>query len=86
MAQMPIDGWQTRRVGQGSACARCGKRDVTLYQGRRYAPAAGGWSDLPDALLCDVCREIRLDAQRAREDSPRRGDRSGDTGTPKAAA
>jgi len=62
-----IHGWRTRRGGAGERCASCGHADAALYQGRRYVPERG-WEDLPDVRLCDVCRDAKLDAQRARQD------------------
>ena len=44
------------------ACPNCGQQGLPLYQGQRYTP--GGWSDLPDALLCDLCLQKRIDVQR----------------------
>ena len=68
---MPIDGWQLRLNEAGRACPRCGGHDLPLYQGQRYSP--GGWSDLPDALLCDRCVQQRFDVQRVEQhESPRR--------------
>ena len=67
---VPINGWQMRPsvdgVG-GATCSSCGQRGV-LYQGRRHG--AGGWRDLPDALLCDPCRQQRFDVQRQQQDVP----------------
>ena len=69
----PIDGWQlrlTQAEQAEQACPRCGRRGAPLYQGQRYTP--GGWSDLPDALLCDGCLQARFDVQRV---APRGPDR-----------
>ena len=66
---MPIDGWQIRLTEEGQTCPRCGARGLPLYQGQRCSP--GGWTDLPDALLCDRCLQRRLDVQRVEQGEPR---------------
>ena len=65
---MPIDGWQLQLNEEGRACPRCGGPGLPLYQGQRYSP--GGWSDLPDALLCDRCVQARFDVQRVEHVAP----------------
>jgi len=67
---MPIDGWQLRLNVEGLACPRCGGRHLPLYQGQRYTPS--GWTDLPDALLCDRCVQQRVDVQRVEQYEPPR--------------
>jgi hypothetical protein len=69
-AGMAIDGWQLRAGEAGRACPRCGARGRPLYQGQRYTP--GGWTDLPDALLCDGCLQLRFDVQRVEHREPPR--------------
>ena len=67
---MPIDGWQIRLNEEALACPRCGGRVLPLHQGQRYT--RGGWSDLPDALLCDRCVQERFDVQRVEHSEPPR--------------
>ena len=67
---VPIDGWQLRLNEEGLACPRCGVEGRPLYQGQRYSP--GGWTDLPDALLCDQCVQARFDVQRVEHVEPPR--------------
>ncbi len=55
---MPIGGWQLQLNEERRACPRCGVEERPLYQGQRNSP--GGWSLLPDALLCDRCVQVRF--------------------------
>ena len=69
LGAVSINGWQIRLTEEGRPCPRCGELGLPLYQGQRYTP--GGWSDLPDALLCDRCLQRRLDVQRVEQSEPR---------------
>ncbi len=70
LRHVSINGWQIRLNEERRPCPRCGQLGLPLYQGQRYTP--GGWSDLPDALLCDRCMQARLDVQRVEYIEPPR--------------